>query len=144
VSEGDDAVTTLVEPPIGAGAEPFWDATRDRRLVLPWCSGCDRAHWYPRVVCPHCLGDAIDWRPATGVGVVHAVSVQHKPGPGRDPAAGPYAVALVELPEGVRMMANIVGGEPDRAHVGMPVELTWHPLSDGRHLPQFRPSGHDA
>src|SRR5690606_35177132 len=76
--DGGDAVTTsdvqvtttLIEPPIGPDAVPFWEATRERRLVLPWCTACDRPHWYPRAVCPACLGDSIEWRAASGVGEV--------------------------------------------------------------------------
>ncbi len=33
----------------------------------------------------------------------------------------PYAIALVELDEGVRMMTNIVGVDPDAVHVGLAV-----------------------
>jgi hypothetical protein len=133
-------MTKLFEPPVSEGATPFWDATRERRLVLPWCAACDRPFWYPREVCPRCLGDAIEWRQASGRGEVHAVSVQHRPGPMRDPAAGPYAVALVDLAEGVRVMTNIVGCEPDAAAVGMAVRVRWQPLADGRHLAQFEPA----
>jgi uncharacterized OB-fold protein len=48
-------------------------------------------------------------------------------------------VALVDLVEGVRIMSNVVGCPPDDVTVGMPVRVTWHPLSDGRNLPQFTP-----
>ena len=82
-------------------------ATREQRLVLPWCTACERPHWYPRGFCPVCLSEDIDWRDASGEAVVHAVSVQPKtPHPGlRDRT--PYAVAIVELPEGVRMMVAV-------------------------------------
>jgi uncharacterized OB-fold protein len=132
---------SLIEPPpADETSEPFWSATRDRRLVLPWCTACDQAMWYPREVCPSCLGSAVEWRLAAGTGTVYAVSVHHKPGPGRDPGDVPYAVALIDLPEGVRMMSNVVGCAPDSVTVGMPVQVAWHPLSDGRHLPQFAPA----
>jgi uncharacterized OB-fold protein len=133
-------MTLLEPPPASEASEPFWEATRECRLVLPWCTACERALWYPRGFCPGCLGSAIEWRPAAGTGEVHAVSVHHKPGPGRDPGDGPYAVALVELPEGVRMMSNVVGCPPERVAVGMALRVVWHPLSDGRHLPQFTPA----
>ncbi|HLM65104.1 MAG TPA: OB-fold domain-containing protein [Acidimicrobiales bacterium] len=134
-------MTTLLEPPAPSeGSEAFWAATRERRLDLPWCTACGRALWFPREVCPACLGSAIEWRPAAGTGVVHAVSVHHKPGPGRDPADGPYAVALVDLPEGVRLMANVVGCPPGDVTVGTPVQVAWQALGDGRNLPQFTPA----
>jgi len=129
----------VFEPQSSTLSGPFWEATRERRLVLPWCTACERAIWFPREVCPHCRGTSFDWRPASGTGEVHAVSVHHQPGLGRDAADGAYAVALVQLPEGVRMMSNIVGCALEDITVGMAVRVTWQPLSDGRHLAQFEP-----
>jgi uncharacterized OB-fold protein len=129
----------LLEPPADAEAEPFWDATRDGELKLPWCRECDAAFWYPRPVCPRCLSADIGWEPAAGTAEVYAVSVQHRPGMGRDAEDGPYAVAIVSLPEGVRMLTNIIGCDPDGVEVGMAVRVTWHELSDGRRLPMFEP-----
>jgi uncharacterized protein len=127
----------LLEPHPSEEAAPFWEATKDKQLVLPWCVACGQPFWHPRSTCPRCLGDEIDWRPSSGDGAVYAISVHHKSGPGRSPDDGPYAVALVELPEGVRLMANIVGDGGESAAVGDAVRPIWHPLSDGRHLIQF-------
>ena len=133
-------MTARIEPPVGAASEPFWDATRDRRFVLPWSTAGERPLWFPREVDPEAPGAAIEWREASGEGTVYAASVHHRPGPGRDPDEGPYVVALIDLAEGVRMMSNVVGCPPDDVEVGMPVRLTWEPLSDGRHLPLFTPA----
>lgn len=130
----------LIEPPVTEASAPFWDATREQRFVLPWSTATGKPVWYPREVDPAAPDQPFDWRGASGEGVVYAASVHHKTGPGRDPDDGPYVVALVELPEGVRMMTNIVGCPPDEVTVGMPVRLVWHPLSDGRHLPMFAPA----
>ncbi len=130
----------LIEPPVTEASAPFWDATREQRFVLPWSTATGKAVWYPREVDPAAPDQPFDWREASGDGVVYAASVHHKAGPGRDPDDGPYVVALVELPEGVRMMTNVVGCPPEDVEVGMPVRLVWHPLSDGRHLPQFEPA----
>jgi uncharacterized OB-fold protein len=130
---------TRLEPPVNGTSAPFWDATRQRRLVLQWCTTCDAPVFYPRDNCPRCLDDALEWRPASGDGVVYAVSVHHLPGNPLMAGRVPYAVALVDLVEGVRMMTEIVGCDPDDVTVGMPVTITWEPLSDGRNLPQFAP-----
>lgn len=117
---------------------PFWEATRNRRLVLQWCRTCERPIQYPRSFCPHCRGSALEWREASGLGTVYAVTVEHNPS-----ATGqedPYAIALVQLAEGARLMTNIVGAAPDDVHVGMSVTVTWEPLEDGRHLPLFQPA----
>jgi len=131
-------MTARLEPRASDEAQPFWDATREQRFVLPWCTGCERAVWYPRTTCPSCFGSAIEWRDDTGEGTVYAVSVHHRPGPGRDPNDGPYAVVLVDLDAGVRMMSNVVGCPTEAVTTGMRVTVAWEPLSDGRHLPVFQ------
>lgn len=131
---------TRFEPTPTELTTPFWEATRDRRLVLPWCRSCERPHWYPRWVCPHCGSVDLDWRPSAGRGRVYALSVQHRPGwPGLAEHV-PYPVVIVELEEGVRMLANLVGVVADEAEIGVEVVVAWEELSDGRQLPVFSPA----
>jgi uncharacterized OB-fold protein len=132
-------LTARREPPVSEEALPFWDATREQRLVIPWCVACDAPIWYPRAVCPRCLGDEVEWREDGGSGTVYATSVHARPGPGRDAGDGPYVVALIDLDAGVRMMSNVVGCPPGDVVAGARVELAWEGLSDGRHLPVHRP-----
>lgn len=125
------------EPPVTATSAPFWDATRERRLVLQWCIECDKPIWYPREVCPRCLGSALEWRPAAGGGEVYAVTTEHNPqNPGMAGLA-PYTVALIQLSEGVRMLSSVVGTAPEAVRIGAAVTVSWEPLSDGRNLPVF-------
>jgi uncharacterized protein len=128
-----------LEPPVTEVSQPFWDATREQRLILQWCIDCNEAIFYPREVCPRCMGSALEWRPARGRGVVYAVTVENKPQNPRMFGGERFAIALVDLVEGVRMMTNVVGCAPDDVRVDMPVVLTWEELSDGRHLPLFAP-----
>jgi uncharacterized protein len=146
VSRGPDAESrpARVEPPVTDASAPFWDATREQVLSLPWCLDCGEPFWFPREVCPKCLGSAIEWRPASGRGVVYAVTVENKPMMLRAVFGDErYAIALVELDEGVRMMTNVVGCPVDEITVGQPVGVTWEPMSDGRHLALFTPRGGD-
>jgi uncharacterized OB-fold protein len=124
------------QPPASVAGAPFWDASRERRLVLPWCTDCGRPHWYPRGFCPSCLSDAVEWRDAAGEGVVHAVSVQPKTSGAVPGERAPYAVVLVDLAEGVRMMLQVAPpADPWAVRIGDPVTIGWEPLDDGRHLP---------
>lgn len=131
---------TRFEPKPSEAGQPFWDATRERRLALPWCTACGIPVWFPREACPRCLGDAFDWRDASGLATVHALSVQTKAGLPMMADRVPYVVALVDLDEGVRLMTNIVGCPTDQVEVGMRVRLGWEGLSDGRALPVFEPA----
>lgn len=122
-------------PPESPAGAPFWAASRERRLVLPWCRSCGEPHWYPRGFCPGCLSDDVEWRPSAGRGSVHAVSVQPKPAhPGLADRA-PYAVVVVDLDDGVRMLLQADVGDPWAVRIGDAVTVGWEPLADGRHLP---------
>ena len=118
---------------------PYWEATRRRELLLQWCRDCDAAVYYPRAVCPTCLGEDLEWRTASGRGEVYAFTVHHK---AQHPAfedLTPYVVALVDLAEGARVLSNVVGCPPGEVRVGQPVTVTWEELPDGRALPLFEP-----
>src|SRR5882762_11811651 len=129
-----------LEPPISDIAVPFWEATRDRRLLLQWCKTCEQAIHYPREVCPTCLGDELEWRESPGQGEIYAFNVMHRPGNRGMADRVPYVIALVTLDEGVRMVTNIIG-KPESLRVGARVKVAWEELSDGRNLPQFEPAG---
>lgn len=131
---------TRFEPPVTETTEAFWEATRDERLLVQWCASCDEAVFYPREVCPGCLGDDLTWRESAGRATVYAVSVQHRPGNPFMADRVPYAVALVDLDEGIRMMTNVVDCDPEQVTIGQQVAVSWEPLSDGRNLPVFRPT----
>ena len=134
---------TRFEPPIGVEAEAFWEATRQQRLLVQWCTSCDRGVFYPRVFCPHCSAGrgSLEWRSASGRATVYAAVVEHRPDAAGAKFSGgqPYCVALVDLEEGVRMLTNVVGCPPDDVRCGLPVTVTWETLSDGRQLPLFEP-----
>jgi hypothetical protein len=137
-------VPTRFEPPMGEESAPFWEATREGRLLVQWCTACDRGVFYPRAFCPFCGGvGPLEWREASGRATVHSAVVEHRPdAAGAAFAHGaPYCIALVDLDEGVRMMTNVVGCPPDDVHCGMAVTVTWEPLSDGRQLALFTPVG---
>ncbi|HMS86864.1 MAG TPA: OB-fold domain-containing protein [Acidimicrobiales bacterium] len=134
-----------IAPPSTDLTDPFWDATREHRYLVQWCTACDQPIFYPRVVCPTCLLDeALEWRPSTGAGVVYAASVQHRPAyPGLADQV-PYVVVLVDLDAGggddrtVRVMSNVVECDPSTVRADDVVVLAWEPLPDGRNLPVFR------
>ena len=51
----------------------------------------------------------------------------------------PLVVALVELEEGTRLVANVTGITPETVAIGMPVVATFEAFDDDLTLPVFRP-----
>ena len=138
------AAPLLPLPQPDPATQPYWDSLRAHALRLPWCLTCDRAVFYPRPVCPRCLGDGAGV--ATRQRAGHAVQLHHRPpgpaagaaGGGRDggrrwAGAVPYVVALVDLEEGVRLMANLAGVAPDPTalRIGTPLELDYEDVDPG-------------
>lgn len=118
--------------------QPFWAGTRARTLLLPWCEDCGKPHFYPRAICPHCLSDRLDWRPASGRGRLHTYVINHRAAKG---FTAPYVIAVVELEEGPRMMSNIVMDDPtpEKLAIDMALEVTFEDVTDAITLPRFRP-----
>ena len=127
-----------MEPQPTALTQPFWDATRDKQLSVQWCNRCDAGIYYPRWACPSCLGDDLSWRPASGRGEIYTFNVLHQAANPMMADMVPYVIGLVDLDVGVRMVTNLVGGDPGSWKVGAAVQVDWKPLSDGRNLPVFR------
>jgi len=123
--------------------QPFFDATREERLLLPCCPR-DGFFFYPRSHCPACLRDDWSWKEASGRGEVHAFTIDRH---GHDPALAaqaPFAIAVIELEEGPRMTAGIRECELSEVHVGLAVQATYEhlepdPDGDPVTLVHFRP-----
>jgi hypothetical protein len=120
----------------------YWQKCRAHELWLRRCKACARAYFYPRDLCPHCFSRDTEWTKSTGRGVLHSFAIVHRPPTPAFRDAVPYIVALVDLEEGARMPANLVGVEPDPAKLrcDMPVEVVFDDLTDTISLPNFRPA----
>lgn len=140
MTDATEATPTRIEPPLDRDLSTFWDGTREQQLLIPTCRSCGKPFWYPRPTCPHCLSTDIDWKASSGAGEVAAVSVMHRPANPLMADKVPYAVVLVDLDDGVRVMSNATGVDANDVTVGMRVALTWEPLTDGRNLWLFAPA----
>ena len=126
-------------PVVQPWARPFWEAARRHELVLQHCSTCDRTIHYPRVACPHCGGEDLGWRRASGRGTIYSFTVVESNAPSAFLADLPYVVAIVQLEEGVRMMSNVVECTPGELCCDQSVEVVFERLDDEFTLPRFRP-----
>jgi len=123
-------------PVINRDNAGFWTGVRGHRLLIQRCDGCKtlRFPWLPG--CNACGSADWDTVEASGEGTVYSyVVMHHPPFPAFDP---PYAVGLIELAEGVRMISNVVGVAADEVRIGMPVRLTFLRVDEELELPVFR------
>jgi len=123
--------------------QPFWDGTRDGKLMIQRCTTCNRHYFYPRPFCPFpdCSSQDVAWVQASGKGTLHTYLINHRPAPGFE-ADAPYVIAVVQLEEGPRMMTNLVDVEPDASKlpIDLPLEVIFDTVNDEITLPKFRPA----
>ena len=113
---------------------PYWDATRQGRLLLKKCTACARLHYYPREICPFCASADTEWIQSSGKGTVYSFSVVRQVSP-------PDILAYITLKEGVTMFTNLVGCDPERLRIGQAVQVVFLTSDDGRQIPVFTPVG---
>jgi len=115
---------------------PFWEAVKEHELKLQRCAECKQWLAPPRPMCPNCQSQESEWVPASGRGTVHSfVTYQESPHPA---FLAPYSVVLVDLEEGVRVVSNPAGIEPDELEIGMPVEVVYEDVDDDLTLFKFK------
>jgi len=124
--------------PQTAEAKHFFAAAAAGRLELQRCDACGKAWFFPRPACPACGAGGYAWTMASGRGRVHSFSIVRRAPSEAFRARVPYVVALVDLAEGPRMMANVVGEGALEVSIGDALELTFEDRGEGRKLPQFR------
>ncbi len=90
-------------------SQPYWDAARQGTLLIQRCRTCRRYQFYPRAHCAHCFADDPEWTPASGRGRIHTWTVIRRTPNAEFAADCPYVLAIIELDEGPRMTARIVG-----------------------------------
>ncbi len=119
--------------------QPFWDGCAAGELRIQRCLDCAKPYFYPRPVCPACGSANVEWFSASGEATLYSYVISHRPAPGFGEA--PYAVAVVQLAEGPRMMTNLTGvpNTPQDLVLDMPLRVTFERRGDVT-LPIFAPA----
>ena len=122
----------------------FWDGTAAGELRIQRCAKCGALRHPPGPMCPACgeastagVAGGEGYTVAAGTGEVFSYVVHHHP-----PVPGkrlPMVVALVQLPEGVRILGEMPGVRPDQVRIGLPVRVTFTRRGD-MSLPAWRPA----
>lgn len=123
-------------PALNADNQFWFDAANDQRLLVQRCLRCGVLRHPPGPCCPHC--QAFDWDTveASGRGSIYSFTIAHHP---PHPAFDyPLILAVVELEEGTRLIANVVDTEREHVRVDAPVVVEWIQAGENLSLPAFR------
>lgn len=132
----DEPATLRPRPAINLDNQFWFDAAREHRLVIQRCASCHTLRHPPGPQCPQCQSFEWDTVDAAGGATLHSFTVAHHP---RHPAFDyPLVIAVVELDEGTRLIANLAGITPDEVAIGMRLRLDWLDADPDLTLPIFR------
>lgn len=130
--------TEYPAPVSNADAAPYWEAARRGELLLKRCVDCGHRHFPPRHLCPKCWSERLEWIRAGGMGTVYSFTIMHRAPMPAFAKRVPYVVALIDLDEGPRMMANVTGDDALATRIGDRVSVWFEERGEGARLPQFR------
>lgn len=129
----------IMRPYIDQDNRGYWDAVKNHKLVLQHCSKCNKYHHPPRPMCPSCRSqDTLEWKESSGKGIIYSFVMFTTDKMAYPAYVLPYAVVLVEMEEGPRIVANVHEIEPDELQIGMPVEVMFEDLPDGQSVYRFK------
>ena len=127
----------VIRPMVSRDTAYFWEGTARGELRIQRCGACAALRHPPGPMCPACGETKPEYVVASGQGEVYSYVVHHHPPvPGRQL---PFVVALVELAEGVRMLAELVDVPPDEVAIGLPVTAGFARVDDELTMPVWRP-----
>jgi hypothetical protein len=113
----------------------YWDAATEGRLVAQKCGGCSQLRHPPRPMCPHCHSLEFEIVDLSGDGEVYSYAMLHHP---QNPAFEyPVIAALIDLPEGIRVLSNLVEVDPADITIGMLVTVDFRPTRHDGAVPVF-------
>jgi uncharacterized protein len=129
-----------VPPPIvSPETAPYWAATAEGKLSIPYCKVCGNAVYYPRAHCYTCYSDDLEWRELSGRGTVYTFTIVRR-GEGPYAEVTPYVVAYVTLDEGPVVLSNVIEIDPEAVEIGMAVEAVFVDTGEGNALVRWKPA----
>ena len=122
-------------------SQPFWEAAKQRRLVVQRCRECGYFNHPPRSACDACQSQQLQFEPVSGQGTIYSFTVMHQPNVAGFENQIPYINILVELEEQplLFMVSNLPASDLDKIKIGGQVEVYFEEVDPDTTLPQFRP-----
>jgi len=115
----------------------FVEELKDNKLMGTRCKKCDAKYLPPRAHCK-CGSSDMEWFEAPPQGRILTYTLVTFP-PESMSKYAPYIVAVAELDDGSRIMAQLTGVTPKSLRVGMPIQVASHRVSEDRIAYKFKP-----
>ena len=135
-------MTTTTGRPFTAAS--FEQYLNEKKLMGSHCTICNADFLPPRAICPHCYGDQLEWiefkgkaKLAAFTSIYIAPTAMIAEGYGRN---NPYLVGVVELDEGVKISAQILGvdaNQPETVKIGSPLKVEFLERGEGEAAKTF-------
>ncbi len=127
-------------PVIDPTTRPFWEAAKAHRLVVQCCQDCKTHIFPPRGNCTSCFSDRLEWTEISGEGTIYTFTIARRPAGPAFKGETPYAIAIIDLKEGARMLGNIVTGDVESVVIGQKVHVIFDDVTEDVTLLKFVPA----
>ncbi|HEX4170116.1 MAG TPA: Zn-ribbon domain-containing OB-fold protein [Bryobacteraceae bacterium] len=121
-------------------SQPFWKGAQEGKILVQKCASCGATQHPPRPLCGQCWSERLAWIACSHRGTVFSYAVYYRPTIAEFRDDAPYVVAVVEMPEGVRLTTNIVDCPMDKIAVDLPVQAVFDKATDEITLIKFKPT----
>ena len=133
-----DSSSFKSNPIIARGEEDkYFSLAANKSLHIQQCNDCKSYIFYPRGACPNCLSLNLNWIESSGTGEVFTFTIHYRY-PEYLSDSDPYAIGMIDLDEGVRVLSRILG-DPNKIFIGMRVQVAYVDTGEGGTIPAFIP-----
>lgn len=117
-----------------AQTRSYWEGAAAGELRYQRCTDCGCVQRIPRSLCDCCQGTALVWKVSGGIGSVLGFTTVHRAPLPVFKQMVPYVIAIIEMEEGFRVMANALPGLQAAMAIGARVRIGFHDVQ-GMSLP---------
>ena len=98
----------------------FFDNLKENKFSTTKCQECGKVNWPPKIVCPECMSDKLEWIELSRRGKICTYTIQVGGVPPGYKA--PSVFAVIEFPEGFRFLSLVICN-PEDIDIGKEVEI---------------------
>ncbi len=115
----------------------FFKNLKEGRLTTTKCKGCAKLLWPPRIVCPNCLSDKLEWVDVETKCELYAFTELRLGAPLGFAEDVPFCIGIVKI-GGLLISARIDNVKYDELKIGDRLKLKVVELEDGRVFYRFK------